>query len=144
MSIMSAEELYSDGQAITATVASTNVIDHGDPGKWVHSSIKIVDDKGMSGIALGLVVTEAFDNLTNIAFAFQTDNNAAFGSGTTIFSETIVLASLVVGAKMAVRFIPHTTLEQYTRFNYTVTGTTPTVGKVTAGIMKLESTWGNR
>jgi hypothetical protein len=144
MAIMSAEEIFSDGQAITATAASTNVIDFGSPGTWVHSSIAITDDKGNSAICLGIQVTEAFDNLTSLTIALEKDDNAAFGSATTVYSESIALASLVVGAKTAVRVIPFSADEPYLRIQYTVVGTAPTVGKITAGIMELENPWGNR
>lgn len=144
MSILSKEELYSDQQAVTATAASTNVIDHGLPGTWIHASTPIVDDKGTSMICLGVVVTEDFDNLTSLDIEFQTDDTDAFGSPTTIYTETILLADLVAGKKLNVRTIPFNTLEQFTRFNYTVTGTAPTTGKITAGITKLESTFGSR
>lgn len=144
MAIISNEELYSDNQAITADAASTNVIDHGAPGTWIHGSSAIVDDKGVSCIPLGIVVTEDFNNLTSLAIELQADDDEAFGSPTTIYSETIALADLVAGKKTAVRMIPFNTTERYTRINYDVTGTAPTTGKVTAGIMTLENPWGNR
>lgn len=144
MSILSKEEIYSDQQAITADAGSTNVIDHGLPGTWVHASTPIVDDKGTSMICLGVVVTEDFDNLTSLTINFQTDTVEGFASPTTIYSETVLLADLVAGKKLAVRTIPFNTLEQFTRFQYDVTGTAPTAGKITAGITQLESAFGNR
>tara|TARA_R110000824_G_scaffold75134_2_gene190765 strand:- start:1454 stop:1888 length:435 start_codon:yes stop_codon:yes gene_type:complete len=144
MAIMSAEELFSDGQAITATAASTNVIDFGSPGTWIHGTSAITDDKGNSAICLGIQVTETFDNLTSLDITLQKDDNAAFGSATTIFTENIVLASLVAGKKTAVRVIPYSADEPYLRVNYTVNGSAPSVGKVTAGVIELENPWGNR
>jgi hypothetical protein len=144
MAIFSKEELYSDDQAITATAASTNVIDHGAPGTWVHSTVALVDEKGTSYIPLAIQVTEDFDNLTSLKIALETDDNAAFSSATEVYSETILLADLVAGKKSAVRKIPYNTDEQYTRLYYTVTGSAPTQGKITAGIAKLESTFGSR
>ena len=144
MAIMSAEELFSDGQAITATAASTNVIDFGSPGTWVHSDYAITDDKGVSMICLGIQVTEAFDNLTSLDIAIQKDDNAAFGSATTVYTENILLAALVAGKKTAVRTIPFSADEPYLRVYYTVNGSAPTAGKITAGIMTLENPWGNR
>lgn len=144
MSILSKQELYSDQQAITGDAASTNVIDHGLPGTWIHASTPIVDDKGTSMICLGVVVTEDFDNLTSIDVEFQTDTAEGFASPTTIYTENILLADLVVGKKLAVRTIPFNTLEQFTRFNYNVNGTNPAAGKITAGITQLESAFGNR
>lgn len=144
MAIISAQEIYSDQQVITASAASTNVINFGTPGTWVHATTPIVDDKGPSKICLGVQVTEDFDALTSLGIAFETDNNAAFASATVVYTETILLADLVAGKKTSVRHIPFNTLEPYTRVNYTVNGSNPTVGKITAGITELESAWGNR
>lgn len=144
MAIISAQEIYSDQQAITASAASTNVIDFGTPGTWVHATTPIVDDKGTSKICLGIQVTEDFDALTSLDIAFETDNNAAFASATEIFSQNVLLADLVAGKKLPVRHIPFNTLEPYTRVNYTVNGSNPTVGKITAGIIEFESTFGSR
>jgi len=144
MSILSAQEIYSDDQAITATAASTNVIDFGSPGTWVHATTPIVDDKGVSMICLGIQVTEDFDALTSLDITFETDDNAAFSSTKVIYTENILLADLVAGKKTAIRTIPFNTLERYTRVNYTVNGSNPTVGKITAGIVELESAWGSR
>lgn len=144
MAILSAQEIYSDQQAITATAASTNVIDFGTPGTWVHATTPLVDDKGVSMICLGIQVTEDFDALTSLDITFETDDNAAFASTKVIYTENILLADLVAGKKSAVRTIPFNTLEQYTRVNYTVNGSNPTVGKITAGIIELESAFGSR
>lgn len=144
MAILNTQELFSDDQAITATAASTNVLDFGTPGTWVHSTVAIVDDKGNSCIPLAIQVTEDFNNLTSLKIALETDDNAAFGSATEVYSETILLADLVAGKKSAVRFIPFGTDEQYARLKYTVTGTAPSTGKITAGIASLESPFGNR
>ncbi len=144
MAILSAQEIYSDQQAITASAASTNVIDFGTPGTWVHATTPIVDDKGVSMICLGIVITEDFATLTSLDIAYETDDNAAFASASVIYTETVLLADLVAGKKLAVRTIPFNTLEQYTRINYTVNGSNATAGKITAAITQLESAWGNR
>lgn len=115
--------LFSEDQAVTATAASTNYIDFGgdfDVGKG-------------EPLELIVIVTEAFDNLTNLAIAVQTDDNTSFSSATTLHTETIVLANLTAGAELSIRFWPRAN-ERYGRLNYTVTGTTPTAGKITAGI----------
>ncbi|MBL4763480.1 MAG: hypothetical protein JKY93_12390 [Gammaproteobacteria bacterium] len=144
MAILSAEEIYSNEQAITGDAASTNIIDHGLPGTWIHATTPIVDDKGTSMICLGIQVTEDFNTLTSLTIEFQTDTVENFASPTTIYSETILLADLVAGKKTAVRVIPFNTDQQFTRVNYDVNGTNPTTGKITAGIVQLESAWGSR
>ena len=115
--------LFSAAQAITATAASTNVIDTGsnkDVGKY-------------GDIPLLIQVVEGFNNLTSLTVTVQTDDNSAFSSAADVLSITIPLASLVLGYKSPVITLPMK-MERYIRLNYTVTGTAPTTGKVTAGI----------
>lgn len=144
MAILNVEEMFSDAQAITATAASTNVHNCGAPGTWVHASTPIVDDKGNSCIPLMVQIVETFDNLTSLDITLQKDDNAAFSSPVTVFTDNMTLAQLTAGAKGPVRMIPHDADEQYLRFLYTVNGTNPTAGKITAAIGCIESAWGNR
>ncbi|HHY0854094.1 TPA: Bbp16 family capsid cement protein, partial [Raoultella ornithinolytica] len=84
-------------------------------------------------IPLLIQVVESFNTLTSLTVTVQTDDNSAFSSATDVLSLTIPLASLVQGYKSPVITLPMK-LERYIRLNYTVTGTAPTAGKVTAGI----------
>ncbi|HBQ8759827.1 TPA: hypothetical protein L9B23_001736 [Klebsiella quasipneumoniae] len=121
--LLDQQALFSAAQAITATAASTNVIDTGsnkDVGKY-------------GDIPLLIQVVEGFNNLTSLAVTVQTDDNSAFSSAADVLSMTIPLASLVLGYKSPVITLPMK-MERYIRLNYTVTGTAPTTGKVTAGI----------
>ncbi|HGF5711390.1 MULTISPECIES: Bbp16 family capsid cement protein [Klebsiella pneumoniae complex] len=121
--LLDQQALFSAAQAITATAASTNVIDTGsnkDVGKY-------------GDIPLLIQVVEGFNNLTSLTVTVQTDDNSAFSSAADVLSMTIPLASLVLGYKSPVITLPMT-MERYIRLNYTVTGTAPTTGKVTAGI----------
>lgn len=121
--LLDAKLLMSDDQAITANAASTDIIDRGD-----------VKDVGKAGdIPLLIQVTESFNNLTSLAVSVQTDNDSAFGSPTTLFTTTVLLADLVAGYQLPVITLPQHT-ERYLRANYVVAGTAPTTGKVTAGI----------
>lgn len=122
--LFDAKLLMSNQQAITATAASTDIIDRGD-----------ANDVGRAGdIPLCIQVTEDFDNLTSLAIELQTDSDSAFGSATTLFTVTVLLADLVAGYQIPVITLPQHT-ERYLRANYTVVGTAPTTGKVTAGIV---------
>lgn len=116
--------VLSDAQAITATAASTNTID-----------LSVARDVG-PGYELPLLIQvgEAFNNLTSLTVEVQTDDNTSFSSPRSLASQTIPLASLTVGAKSAIQKVPVGT-ERYVRLNYTVTGTAPTTGKVTAAII---------
>ncbi|EMV0165545.1 hypothetical protein NUBL9661_17090 [Klebsiella pneumoniae] len=121
--LLDQQALFSAAQAITATAASTNVIDTGsnkDVGKY-------------GDIPLLIQVVEGFNNLTSLTVTVQTDDNPAFSSAADVLSMTIPLASLVLGYKSPVITLPMK-MERYIRLNYTVTGTAPTTGKVTAGI----------
>ena len=82
-------------------------------------------------------MTEAFNNLTSLTISVETDDNSSFSSATTVFTTTaIVLASLTAGyvLKQLVE-LPEGTNERYVRLKYTVAGTAPSTGKVTAGIV---------
>ena len=121
--LLDQQALFSAAQAITATAASTNVIDTGsnkDVGKY-------------GDIPLLIQVVEGFNNLTSLTVTVQTDDNSAFSSAADVLSMTIPMASLVLGYKSPIITLPMK-MERYIRLNYTVTGTAPTTGKVTAGI----------
>ncbi|HHL3717673.1 TPA: Bbp16 family capsid cement protein [Klebsiella pneumoniae] len=121
--LLDQQALFSAAQAITATAASTNVIDTGsnkDVGKY-------------GDIPLLIQVVEGFNNLTSLTVTVQTDDNSAFSSAADVLAMTIPVASLVLGYKSPVITLPMK-MERYIRLNYTVTGTAPTTGKVTAGI----------
>jgi hypothetical protein len=117
--------LFSDDQAITGDAASTNVIDLGadfDLGKG-------------EPVKLLIQVTEDFDNLTSLNAKIQTDDNSAFSSPTDLAeSGDIALASLKVGYVFSINFMPRGN-QRYIRVYYDVTGTAPTAGKITAGIV---------
>ncbi len=135
--ILSQEELLSNAQAITATAPSTNTIDFGPTGKVLGGSINLIRDIGPGEVVpIRVQVVEAFNNLTSITFDLQTDDNSAFSSPKVVQSATVALAQLTNGARVAAfDYIPVGTNERYMRINYTVTGTAPTTGKVTAGIV---------
>lgn len=118
-------ELMSDKQAITATAASTNVIDLG-----AIRNIAVGEP-----VPLTIKVNEAFNNLTNLAIAIQTDDNPSFSSATTVYTTTVLLAALVVGYKVPIKYLPDVK-ERYVRAYYTVTGTAPSTGKITAGLFE--------
>lgn len=135
--IFDSTNLFSSAQAITATAASTNVIDLGATGRVVGGSANLVRDIGLGQqIPLRIQVVEAFNTLTSLAVSIQVDDNEAFSSPTTVDSQTIALAGLTLGAVFnGLYFVPPKTNERYVRLNYTVVGTNPTLGKITAGFV---------
>lgn len=122
--LFDAKLLMSSAQAITATSASTDVIDRGDS-----------KDVGRAGdIPLAIQVVESFNNLTSLTIELQTDDSSAFGSPRSLYAVVVPLADLKLGYQAPVITLPQKT-KRYLRMNYTVTGTAPTTGKLTAGIV---------
>ena len=129
--ILDNQTLLSNAQAITADAGSTNQIDLSPRASG------IVRDIGPGKpIPLLVQVVEAFNNLTSIVVSIQTDEDSAFGSPTTVASTgAIPLASLVAGYQFNLNYIPRDTQERYMRLYYDITGTAPTTGKITAGVV---------
>ena len=129
--ILDNQTLLSNAQAITADAGSTNQIDLSPRASG------IVRDIGPGKpIPLLVQVVEAFNNLTSIVVSIQTDEDSAFGSPTTVASTgAIPLASLVAGYQFNLDYIPRDTQERYMRLYYDITGTAPTTGKITAGVV---------
>ncbi|POF89643.1 Bbp16 family capsid cement protein [Pseudomonas putida] len=122
--LFDAKLLMSSAQAITASAASTDVIDRGDQ-----------KDVGRAGdIPLLVQVVEAFNTLTSLTIELQADDNSSFSSPRILFTAVVPLADLKLGYQVPVITLPQKT-ERYLRMNYTVTGTAPTTGKITAGIV---------
>lgn len=131
--ILSAQQLFSDDQAITADADSTNVIDLGVAGTPYDAAAALNQDIGKGNkIPLLVQVTEAFNNLTSLEIKVSTGSTTALG--TTIASQTILLADLVAGKQLNLDFVPNGIVERYLGIEYDVTGTAPTTGKITAGI----------
>lgn len=136
--IMDRTLLFSDGQAVTATAASTNIVDLGATGTVYGAGSPMIRDIGAgSDVDLLVTVTQSFNNLTSIIISVETDDNAGFSSATTVFtSPTYTLAQLATGAKYLLPdVLPVGTAERYVRLKYTLAGTTPTLGKITAGVV---------
>lgn len=130
--------VYSDKQAITATAASTNIVDVGAAGTAFGAAAALSRDIGKgTEIPLYLSVTEAFNNLTSLKVSFQSDDDSAFGTANnTVAERTYALAELTLGARLPFPAeIPEGTMGRYTRINYTVTGTAPTTGKIFAAVV---------
>lgn len=115
------------GQAIVATAASTNVIDLG--------SARDIG-AGDADIQVHVDIVQAFNNLTSLQVTLQYSvDNATWTDE--LLSPVIVLANLVVGAKVFRVTLPMISLNsvalpRYVRLNYTVVGTAPTLGAITA------------
>ena len=123
--ILDKENLFSDDQAITASAASTNVVDLGvsrDIGKGVPVPVLIQ-------------VTADFATLTSLTAEIETSDSEDFSSSETLAtSGAIPAADLVAGYQFPMQYMPLGT-KRYVRVNYTVAGTNASAGTVTAGIV---------
>lgn len=132
--IFSRNNQFSRAQAITADAASTDIIDMGT------SAFPRNRDLGF-GIKVPILiqVVEAFNNLTTLNIAIQCAPVENFASGVkTVAQETIPLAELVPGRRFFLDYVPQGTTERFLRVFYDVTGTAPTTGRITAGIVASE------
>lgn len=131
--ILSAQQTFSDDQAITATAISTNVIDTGARGTPFGAVAALNGDIGKGTLVPFLFqVTESFNNLTSLTVAIE--QGATTSLGTVVESTTVPLASLTVGYQLPIQVLPKGLTGRYIGMRYTVTGTAPTTGKVVAGI----------
>lgn len=109
---------FSDGQALTASAASDNIVDLGQdrdigPGRTLYLVISV-----------DAAADDANGNET-YAVALETDSTAGFGSATMLVSRAIAAGDLAQGSQ---HVIPVTlTNERYLRVAYTLGGTTPSV-----------------
>lgn len=123
--------LVSNAQAITATAASTNIIDLGPIKTGLTRDIGNGNE-----IPFLIQCVENFNNLTSLQVDVQTSDDSTFATGvTTVWSKTVTLASglLTTGYKFNNDDIEPGLNKRYLRVYYTVTGTAPTTGKITAG-----------
>lgn len=134
--IFSAQQLFSDDQAITATAISTNVIDLGLADTPYGAAAALKQDIGKGNkIPLLVQVTEAFNTLTSLTITVEVSAAAGLTSPDVLYTEVITLANLTVGKTIAIDVVPNNATKRYMGVRYTVTGTNPTLGKVTAGIV---------
>lgn len=117
--ILDAYHLMSDAQALTATAASTNLIDLG-------ADRNIGQGENMSIVILLDVAADFTSANETYSAAIQTDDNSGFSSATTVGTLTITGGD-AAGTRYIFTLPPTTSMERYLRINYTLAGTTPTV-----------------
>jgi hypothetical protein len=122
MSILDRMNLFSNDQAITASAASTDVLD-----------LRAVADVGAGEpVEVLIQVVESFSDLTSLTATLQTAADEAFTSPVQLTAATLPLAGLTAGARFPITTVPRGSL-RYLRLYYTVAGSAPTTGKITAG-----------
>lgn len=137
--ILSLEDILSDAQVITGTAVSTNVIDLGvaeAPPVRSAPSVGILNQDLGAGTPVPILIqiVEAFDALTSLTIDVEKDTVEGFGSAEVVDSQIVLLAALVVGFLTNLLWVPYKVDQRFVRMNYTVTGSNPTVGKITAGL----------
>ena len=121
------ENQYSGSQTLTATGASTDIIDHG-----ADRNIGI----GEPMVVLVTLDLEAEDGDSNETYTakVETDDNAAFASPATVGEEVTITRGDAAGTKYAIPIPPDTRMQRFSRVKYTLGGTTPSL-TVTARLM---------
>jgi len=134
--IFSAEQLFSEDQAITVTAISENVIDTGVRGTPYGGASALEGDVGKGNPVCVLVqVTEDFATLTSLTIAIECDEAVGLDDDPTVLtSVTIAVADLVAGKQIPVQYLPNECTKRYLGVRYTVTGSDATAGTVQAGI----------
>jgi hypothetical protein len=144
--IFDAENLFSNAQAVTASAASTNIVDFGARGTPEGAPAAIVRDmsKGEPIECVGVVTTTATSGgSATLLMSFQTDNDVAFGSPRTVWvaPAAIAVASLVEGYDLQLPTqLPNPANERYCRWYYTVATADLTAGKFKIGFVAAKQT----
>ncbi|GGE55686.1 hypothetical protein GCM10007276_35950 [Agaricicola taiwanensis] len=132
--------LFSDAQAVTASAASTHVVDLGATDRVLGASANLRRDIGRgTPVPLSVQVVEDFAGLTSLTVAIQTSDDAAFGSGVTTHASSgaVPVAELKAGWTSTLHYMPPAGpegMKRYLRLNYTVAGSNASSGKITAGV----------
>ena len=123
MPLVDAILIFSDEQAITATAASTNVIDFGEANANLGAGTPLI---------INFIITEAFATLTSLQISLQ--QGATSTPATDLVNlPAIAAANLTKGAYIQEIMIPSQHL-RYMRLYYTVAGSNATAGKIFAYI----------
>ena len=134
--IFSANQLFSNDQAITASADSTNVIDLGAAGTPFGAAAALNRDVGKGNpIPLLVQVTEAMTAAGAATLVVNISTGATSALGTTIASVgPIAKADLVAGYQIPIQVLPNDITERYLGIEYVVATGPMTAGTVTAGI----------
>lgn len=119
------ENLYSDAQAVTSDVASTNLIDH-----------KAVRDLGTGQdvyvvVLIDVTMDDSGDDST-CTVTIETDDSDAFGSATTAQTIGTFAAVSAAGSVLVAKLQPGAINERYSRLKYTMANGDLSAGTFTA------------
>lgn len=122
--ILDAQCQFSDSQALSASAASTNIIDFG-------ADRNIGIGEPMSVVVNVEVALDAGNADETYAIAVEADDNSGFSSATTIASAAQVTRGDAAGTQYVIPLPADYNAEQYLRVYYTLGGTSPS-GTVSA------------
>lgn len=136
--ILNKNLILAEGQAITATAISENVIQWNSMGIAPYESAAIDRNIGAGTYVPVLIqVVEDFATLTSLTITLETAANAALSSGAVVLASSgaIAAASLVAGYRPAfTRVIPDAVMKDYLGLRFTVGGSDATAGQITAAV----------
>lgn len=133
--ILSAQQLFSDDQAVTATAISENVIDLGAAGTPFDAAAALNQDVGKgTPIPILIQVTTAFATLTSLTITVESSAAAGLTSPTVLATEVVLVADLVAGKQTHMQVLPNGADQRYLGVRYTVTGSNATAGNITSGV----------
>lgn len=141
--IFDATAIFSEDQAVTASAASTNIIDLKPTGTVLGAPVARVRDIG-KGVPMSILVQTTIlataGGAATLTVTLETDDNSGFASAKTVWTSlAIPVADLIAGYQFLIDYVPKTTDERYFRVFYTVATGPLTAGAFTAGL-----TWGNQ
>ena len=125
------QNTFSDGQAITATADSTNILNAGQAGVNNGEPVELLLQVEDSFTAAGAAT---------LTVSVVTATDEAFTSPVTLLTTAAIpKATLVRGYQLPLSFIPAGIL-QYTKLVYTVATGPMTAGKINAGLVLARQT----
>lgn len=135
--IFSKQSKLSDAQAITATAISENVLDLRATGRAYKHAADLVRKLGAGNpIPLLVQVVEDFTLLTSLTITLESSDAENLTSSRVHWSSgAVALASLVAGYKVPILYVPDGEHLRYLGLRYTVAGSNPDEGKITAGLV---------
>lgn len=134
--ILSANQLFSEAQVVTATAISENILDLGVPGTPYGGQAPLHQDIGKGcPIPVLIQVVADFATLDSLTVTVESSANEDMSSSTVLATEVIPVADLVAGKQTHLQVLPNGADQQYLATRYTVTGDAATGGgAITAGI----------
>jgi hypothetical protein len=132
--ILDKQMLFSDAQAVTTTIVSTNIMDLGP----MHADNTDRDIGAGTTLRLVIITDTAAQSTASstVTFSLETSDTATFGTATTLWaSAAVAKATLVAGYKVADIALPRGFLK-YARVKYTVATADLTTGAFTSFICK--------